>query len=119
MKPKVLTKFEPRLQPPLSKRDFFWRQIKFIGFGFCILGCSLLLGVFGYHYFAELTWLDALVNASMILTGMGPVDRVSSVSGKLFSSFYAIFSGVAFLSFVATLFAPVFHRFLHKFHWDT
>lgn len=79
---------------------------------------SLALGVLGYHLLAGLSWLDALVNASMILTGMGPVDGIKTVAGKLFASFYALFSGVAFLTIVAVLLAPAVHRFLHRFHLD-
>ena len=79
---------------------------------------SLALGVLGYHLLGGLSWLDALVNASMILTGMGPVDGIPTVAGKLFASFYALFSGVAFLTIVAVLLAPAVHRFLHRFHLD-
>ena len=79
---------------------------------------SLALGMLGYHFLARLTWLDALVNASMILTGMGPVDQMTTVGAKLFASFYALFSGVAFLTIVAVLLAPAVHRFLHRFHLD-
>ena len=66
----------------------------------------------------NLIWLDAFLNASMILTGMGPVDKLETDGGKFFSALYAIFSGVAFLTFVGVLFAPVYHRFLHEFHLD-
>ncbi len=83
-----------------------------------LLLVSLLIGVVGYHYLLNLTWVDALLNASMILTGMGPVDHAASTSAKLFASFYAIYSGVAFLSSVAFLFSPLLQRFLHKFHLD-
>lgn len=79
---------------------------------------SLALGVLGYHALAGLSWLDALVNASMILTGMGPVNEMTTVGAKLFASFYALFSGVAFLTIVAVLLAPAVHRFLHRFHLD-
>ncbi len=79
---------------------------------------SLALGMIGYHLVAGLSWIDALVNASMILTGMGPVDQMTSVGAKLFASFYALFSGVAFLTIVAVLLAPAVHRFLHRFHLD-
>ena len=72
----------------------------------------------GYHCFGNLPWVDSFLNASMILTGMGPVDRMETDAGKLFSSFYALFSGVAFLTFVAVLFSPLYHRFMHKFHLD-
>lgn len=79
---------------------------------------SLLIGISGYVYFYRLNWIDALLNASMILTGMGPVNIATTNGAKLFASFYAIYSGVAFLTSVAVIFAPVFHRFLHKFHLD-
>lgn len=83
-----------------------------------IIGASLMLGVAGYMYYFKLSFVDALYNASMILTGMGPVDKPLGDSGKIFASLYAIYSGVAFLSSVAILFTPIVHRFLHKFHLD-
>jgi len=79
---------------------------------------SLGIGVVGYHYFFNISWLDSLVNASMILTGMGPVDKAVTSGAKIFSSLYAIYSGVAFLTSVAVIFSPVVHRFLHQFHID-
>ena len=72
----------------------------------------------GYHHYGNLPWIDSFLNASMILTGMGPVDKMETQSGKIFSAFYALFSGISFLTFVGVLFAPVYHRFLHKFHLD-
>jgi hypothetical protein len=97
---------------------FLRRMVQNAGFaGVLVLG-SLGLGVAGYHLFGRLSWLDALVNASMILTGMGPVDPILSIPGKLFESFYALFSGVAFLTIMAVILAPVVHRFLHRFHLD-
>lgn len=87
-------------------------------FGLIVIIVSLLIGVIGYHYFFNIGWLDSLVNASMILTGMGPVDKAVTDGAKLFSSFYAIYSGVAFLTSVAVIFSPVVHRFLHRFHLD-
>lgn len=83
-----------------------------------ILIFSLGVGISGYMYFFDLNWIDALYNASMILTGMGPVDKPIGDGGKIFASAYAIYSGVAFLTSVAVIFAPVFHRFLHKFRLD-
>ena len=82
------------------------------------MSVSLALGVLGYHLVAGLSWIDALVNAAMILTGMGPVNEMTTVGAKLFASFYALFSGVAFLTIVAVLLAPAVHRFLHRFHLD-
>jgi hypothetical protein len=83
-----------------------------------LIGSSLALGVLGYHFAVGLDWLDSLLNASMILTGMGPVDPVHTPGGKIFASAYALFSGVAFLTIVAVLLAPVVHRFLHRFHLE-
>ena len=74
------------------------------------------MGVAGYHYFEHLPWIDALLNASMILGGMGPVDPVKSVAGKLFASFYALYSGLVLIGLMGLLLAPVFHRILHSFH---
>jgi hypothetical protein len=82
-----------------------------------VLG-SLGLGAIGYHTCAGLPWLDSTLNAAMILTGMGPVDPLRTAAGKIFATCYALFSGVMFLSMVAVLFAPVAHRFLHRFHLD-
>jgi hypothetical protein len=83
-----------------------------------ILAVALSIGVLGYHGFARLAWIDALLNASMILTGMGPVDTLKSDGAKLFASAYALFSGVIFLSAMAVILAPIFHRFIHTFHLD-
>jgi len=83
-----------------------------------IITGSLGLGVLGYRIFAHLGWIDSLLNASMILTGMGPVDPMRTNGAKLFASFYAIFSGVAFLSSVGVFLAPIAHRLLHRFHLD-
>ena len=84
----------------------------------CILGFSLGLGIAGYHYLGGLNWIDALLNASMILTGMGPVDVLRGNAAKLFASFYALFSGIVFLGVASILVAPFAHRFLHKFHLE-
>ena len=108
--------FETLEKPLLSRRDFLYRQARFFGFSFSILAVSMGIGVVGYHTLCGLSWVDSFLNASMILTGMWPVDKVTGSGGKLFAAFYALFSGVAFLSFAAVLFAPLFHRFLHKFH---
>jgi hypothetical protein len=79
---------------------------------------SLALGSAGYHGFEGLPWLDATLNASMILTGMGPVNELHTTAGKAFGIFYSLFSGVVFLTSVAVMFAPVVRRFLHRFHLE-
>jgi hypothetical protein len=83
-----------------------------------VLCLALGIGVVGYHLVAGLSWIDALLNASMILTGMGPVAPMTTTASKLFASAYALFSGVVFLSSIGLVLAPVFHRVLHKFHLD-
>ena len=77
---------------------------------------ALAAGTLGYHAIEGLPWLDALLNAAMILTGMGPVDRMQTSAGKLFATAYALASGVLFVTTVAVLFAPLVHRFFHHFH---
>ncbi|HTP00849.1 MAG TPA: hypothetical protein VMJ64_05695 [Anaerolineales bacterium] len=107
---------ERRQQPLASRPVFLRRLVAYFTISIGIIGLSLAIGVLGYHYFESLPWLDALLNASMILGGMGPVDPVRTDAGKLFASFYALFSGMVFLVAVGVLIAPIFHRFLHAFH---
>jgi len=102
----------------LSRRDFAVRMGWYWFFGCLFLAFSLGIGTIGYHITGNLGWVDAFLNASMILTGMGPVDKLETDAAKVFASFYAIFSGVAFLTFCGVLFTPVYHRFMHKFHLD-
>jgi hypothetical protein len=79
---------------------------------------ALLVGTLGYHYLASLAWLDAELNAAMILTGMGPVDPMKTNAAKIFASGYALFSGIVFLTSMGIVLSPVFHRVVHKFHLD-
>lgn len=83
-----------------------------------ILTFSMVIGTWGYCYFFNLGLVDGMLNASMILTGMGPIDAAPTDAAKLFATFYALYSGVAFLTSVAVIFGPVLHRFLHRFHLD-
>jgi hypothetical protein len=85
---------------------------------FIILGICLLIGIAGYHYTAEATWLDSLHNASMILSGMGLVMEINTVSGKIFSSFYALFSGIVFITNIGIVLAPALHRIYHRLHLE-
>jgi hypothetical protein len=84
--------------------------------GALLLVFSLGAGMAGYHFLENLSWIDSLLNAAMILGGMGPVNPLQSDAGKIFASFYAIYSGVILLASVGVLIAPIFHRFLHQFH---
>jgi hypothetical protein len=113
-----ILRYENRTEPLLPTEQFVRRQMRHLGAAFLLIGVSLGLGVLGYAYFQQLAWLDALLNASMILTGMGPVDRPESAAAKLFASCYALFSGVAFITGAGIGFAPLAHRLLHRFHLD-
>jgi len=102
----------------LPRRVFLRHFARNAAIALPVIAVCLFLGVLGYHVFGGLAWIDALLNASMILTGMGPVDSMTTNSGKLFASAYALFSGIAFLSSVGVLMAPLVHRFLHRFHLE-
>jgi hypothetical protein len=110
--------YESRSHRLLPRRQFLQRIARHGGIASAIIAASLLLGVLGYHHFEGLAWIDALVNASMILGGMGPVNELHTMAGKLFASFYALYSGAVFLIAAGVIFAPVFHRFLHRFHME-
>ena len=118
LRPRPSIMFEHRTKPLLPRKVFALRVLRSLALALGIIGFSLGLGILGYHSCAGLSWLDSLLNASMILTGMGPVSELHTVAGKLFASFYALFSGVVFITSVAVLLAPVVHRFLHKFHLE-
>jgi hypothetical protein len=111
--------FEHRKQPLLPRRSFYARLARSAGIALGIVGLSLGLGMAGYHFLERLSWLDAFVNASMILSGMGPVASLQTPGGKLFAGCYALFSGLAFLSALGVIFTPLFHRFIHKFHLES
>ena len=101
---------------PLHGRPFYHRFLLALALAGGMIGCSLSLGILGYHFIAGLRWVDALLDASMILSGMGPVSPLTSDSAKVFASVYALFSGVVFISSTGVLLSPVFHRVLHRFH---
>lgn len=108
-----------RFHKPLPPTAHFLRRLaRNVVIAVALLTGALFIGMWGYHGFEGMDWLDAFLNASMILGGMGPVDNLHTSAGKLFAGCYAIFSGVLFLSMVAILFAPVVHRFLHRMHLD-
>lgn len=84
-----------------------------------VIGSSLGIGIGGYHYFENLTWIDSFLNAAMILGGMGPVNPVLTPAGKIFAGCYALFSGIIFIVVAGLLFGPLMHRVLHRFHFDS
>ena len=112
------TMYENFSQPILPFRKFRNRLLKNFMWACLILLFSLLAGMTGYHFLEGLSWIDSLLDASMILTGMGPVHALTNNCAKIFASFYALYSGVAFLTVIAVFLAPVIHRFMHHFHFD-
>jgi hypothetical protein len=108
--------FEHRRQPILPKRKFYARLGRSLGWGLSLISISLVIGMVGYHGLGHLAWVDAFLNASMILSGMGPVDALHEGGAKLFAGFYAIYSGIALISTAALIFAPIIHRLMHRFH---
>ena len=110
--------FEHKSQPIASRPVFLKRMAASFGMALVLIAGALSIGVCGYRWIANLAWIDALLNASMILGGMGPVDRLDTNAAKLFASAYAIFSGLMFISIMGVVLAPVLHRIIHKFHLD-
>jgi hypothetical protein len=110
--------FEHHQQPHASTSVFVRRMARFILTAMGILSASLVLGIFGYHYFEGLSWLDSLLNASMLLGGMGPLAPLHTVAGKLFASFYALYSGMIILVAAGVMVTPILHRVLHHFHLE-
>ena len=110
--------FESRRQKPIPHRDFIKRVALAIAISAMMAAVALAVGVIGYHNLGEMSWVDALHNAAMILGGMGLISDVKSDAAKIFSSAYALFCGLIFIMVVAVTLAPVLHRILHKFHDD-
>ncbi len=110
--------FESRRQKLLPFPKFVHRVLLALCLACGILFVALGVGILGYHYLGNLDWLDALLNASMILTGMGPVNPLTTPAAKIFASAYALFSGLIFITVMAIVLAPIFHRIIHKFHID-
>jgi len=108
--------YEHRKQPLASKATFYQRILKNIIIALIIMAVSLVIGIAGYHYWGEASWIDSIHNASMILGGMGPVVEIKSDTGKIFSSAYALFSGVIFITNVGVILAPALHRIFHRLH---
>lgn len=110
--------FEHHTKPLLPRREFYRRIARNAGLGLIVIAVSLGIGMAGYHGFEKLSWLDAFLNAAMILSGMGPVATLQTDAGKLFAGCYALYSGIALISIIGIIFAPIVHRFLHKFHLE-
>lgn len=108
-----------RRHQPLARPHVFLRRVAISAIvGLTLIAMSLLLGMLGYHLLVGLPWIDAFLNASMILSGMGPLATPQTTAGKLFAGFYALYSGLALIVVAGIVFAPVMHRLLHRFHID-
>lgn len=110
--------FERKHQKLVSTTVFIRRLLVFFGVAIVLILTALSIGIVGYHWIAGLSWIDSLLNASMILGGMGPVNQLNSNGAKFFASMYALFSGLVFIAIMGVVFAPVLHRVLHDFHMD-
>jgi len=110
--------YEHRSEPLLPFRAFLRRLATSAALGFAIVAVSLLIGMVGYRFMVGLSWIDAFLNAAMLLGRMGPIDPPKTAAGKLFSGLYALYCGFAVLGIAGVIFAPVFHRFLHHFHLE-
>jgi hypothetical protein len=113
-----IPKFEHRHQKVAPVSVFARRLAAHILIALLLIMMALFFGVAGYHWIAGLSWVDALLNASMILGGMGPVDTMASANAKIFASLYALFSGLVFIAIMGIVLSPIAHRMLHKFHVD-
>jgi hypothetical protein len=110
--------YEHRLAPLLPWPAFRRRLIRHGAYAVILITVSLLGGIWGFWLLAGQSPIDALLNAAMLLGGMGPVGEIQSTAGKLFAAGFALYAGLAFLGMATLLFAPVFHRALHKFHLE-
>jgi hypothetical protein len=111
--------FERRTSPLLPRQEFIRRMYRCAGLSLGIAMLTLAVGMIGYRVLEKMSWPDAFANASMILAGMGPLGNLNTDGGKIFAGCYALFCGLIFVTIITILLAPVFHRFIHKFHLDT
>lgn len=114
----MVQRYERKSEPLLPLRKFARRLFNHFVVAGAIIALALLIGILGYRYAGGFGWLDSLLNASMILGGMGPVDPLRTPVGKLFASFYALFSGVVFITTAGIMIAPIAHRLLHRLHLE-
>ncbi len=117
-KVRILPVFEHKSQPMAPFGVFLARLLRSAAAAALVVAAALSAGIFGYHFIEGFSWVDSFLNASMILGGMGPVNELHSTDGKLFAGCYALFSGLVFIVIAGILFAPLLHRFLHRFHLE-
>jgi hypothetical protein len=110
--------YEHHKERLLPRYHFYFRLGKHVFIALVLIAVALCIGIAGYHYIEGLPWVDAFAEASMILSGMGPMSPIKSNAGKIFAGFYALFSGLVFISVIGIVSAPILHRFFHKFHLE-
>lgn len=110
--------YEGRSQHPLPRSQFIARLAQHLVGATALLLASLAIGMAGYMYFEDMSTVDAFLNASMLLGGMGPVTPPTHFGGKVFAGVYALYAGLVFIISAALVITPLAHRILHKFHWD-
>ena len=110
--------YEHRHQKPIPRRHFMRRILVHALASLALVVASLFLGMAGYHYYEQLPWRDAFLNAAMLLGGMGPIESPQTDGGKMFAGIYALYAGLVFLIAVGLIVAPALHRMLHLFHWE-
>ena len=109
--------YERRTHRPISQAAFLWRLARHLGYSTVGVLGTLLMGMAGYHLTERLSWLDAFLNAAMLLGGMGPVNAPQTDGGKLFAGLYALFCGMIVILITGVILAPIVHRVMHRFHW--
>jgi len=110
--------YESRTQKPVPRGQFMRRLAAHTAIALALIALSLAIGVTGYVCLEHLSWLDAFLNAAMLLGGMGPVNAPVTDGGKLFAGLFALYAGLLFIVTAALLFTPLLHRLMHRFHWD-
>ena len=116
---RVLPEFEHRAQPVIAPRRFIVRLAHSGIIAIALIAVSLFVGMVGYHVLEGVSWIDAFLNASMLLGGMGPVNIPVTFGGKLFAGWYALYCGLAVILVAGVILAPVAHRILHTFHMES
>ena len=118
MSRKFFTIFEHHRQPLVANNIFVKRVLKCFMVSGLLLSGTILTGAGVYHYMEGMHWVDAALNAIMVMTGLGLTDTLHTEGGKIFTCFYAILTAVVFYMVLAIIFAPLIHRFLHEFHLE-
>lgn len=101
-----------------GKKHFISHVLRNTFVGFLLIALALFIGMFGYHVTEKMPWIDAFLNASMILSGMGPAATLNTAAGKIFAGFYALFSGLAFIAIMVIMLSPIVHKFFRKIHLE-